>query len=160
MTERSKIMWNKIWVVILLVFIGCGLEDFTINPNERHVKINVEPQDARVVVKSMSDSRIRTLEPPYDLRYILRPYQATYVEVSRDGYRRKIVKLDGTREEINIKLQKLTEEEKMMLKYKTNAMGRAGPSLEEVPGVGGGGGGMGGTMGGTMGGAPGSFGGP
>lgn len=150
-------MWNKIWVVILLVFIGCGLEDFSINPNERRVKINVEPQNARVVVKSMSDSRIRTLEPPYDLRYILRPYQATYVEISHDGYRRKIVKLDGTREEISVKLEKLTEEEKMMLKYKTNAMGRAGPSLEEVPGLGGGGG----VMGGAMGGAPGSgFGGP
>lgn len=147
-------MWNKIGVVILLVFVGCGLEDFTTNPNERRVKISVEPQDARVVVKSMSDSRIRTLEPPYDLHYILRPYQATYVEVSRDGYRHKIVKLDGTREEISVKLEKLTDEEKMMLKYKTDAMGRAGPSLEEVPGIGGG------AMGGAMGGAPGSFGGP
>jgi hypothetical protein len=153
-------MWNKIWVVFLLVFIGCGLEEFTTNPNERHVKINVEPQDARVVIKSMSDSRIRTLEPPYDLRYILRPYQATYVEISRDGYRRKIVKLDGTREEISVKLEKLTDDEKMMLKYQTDAVGRAGPSLEEVPGIGGGVGAMGGAMGGAPGGAPGgSFGG-
>jgi hypothetical protein len=137
-------------VVVLLVAVGCGLEEITTDPNARFAHLTVEPEDARVVMKSMTASRIRTLSPPYDIDYVLRPYQATYLEISHKGYRSKIIKLDGTREEIHVKLEKLSEEELFLLKYKTGSAGRAGPSLNEIPGLGGtpgGGGGRGGSFG-------------
>ncbi len=158
-------MRKKLWglsLLIIITIIGCEIDEMAMNPNTRYVHLTVKPENSRVVVKSMSDSKIITLAPPYDFRYILRPYQATYVEISHKGYRRKIIKLDGTREEIKIMLEKMTEEEMIMLKYKTEAAGRAGPGLDDIPGVSGGvggpSGGMGGGMGGDMGGGTGGFG--
>ncbi len=167
----------KLWGLFSLIMImGCEIDEMAMNPNTRYVHLIVKPDNSRVVVKSMSDSKIITLTPPYDFRYILRPYQATYIEVTHKGYRKKIIKLDGTREEIKVKLEKMTEEEKIMLKYKTEAAGRAGPGLDDIPGVSGGvggpsgmgsgmGGGAGGPgigssggMGGDMGGGAGGFG--
>lgn len=149
MTIKLK-LWGLFFLSIIMV-MGCEIDEMAMNPNTRYVHITVKPENSRVVVKSMSDSKIITLSPPYNFRYILRPYQATYVEVTHKGYRKKIIKLDGTREEILVKLEKMTEEERIMLKYKTEAAGRAGPGLDDIPGVSGGVGGpsgMGGASGG------------
>lgn len=135
--QRKK-LWKILPLagVLLLGISGCGLDELDMNPNARYVKIVVKPEDARVVVKSMTDSRIKTLTPPYEYRFILRPFSQTFVEVTHKDYHRKIVRLDGTREVLNINLEKLTEEEIIMKKYRSGAAGRAGPSLGNIPGLG------------------------
>lgn len=102
--------------ILFFSIIGCKLGRIDKDVNVRYVRINVEPEDARVVVKSMeiadsnvktTDSKEKTLTSPYVYRYILHPNQEIPVKITKEGYHPKVVVINGMQEEINVKLDKI-----------------------------------------------------
>ncbi len=110
-------------VIVLLVVVLCSMvscSDIIIKdpPTTRgrgtavnplgmgEVRITTEPEGAKIMLISMGSRQMQTFYSPANINYMVTPAMPTVVTIAKKGYKPKNVRLDGTKQEIHVILEK------------------------------------------------------
>ncbi len=137
-------MYNlkKIAVLVVLVLgtAACSdiiIQDTTDLPRNmrtdpmgiQKVRITTEPEGAKIMLISMGNRQMQTFYAPAEIDYMITPAMPTVVTVSSKGYKPKNVRLDGSKEEIHVILDKA-------IMLPTYDFGTSSKSMGGAPGIG------------------------
>ncbi|MBI5787646.1 MAG: hypothetical protein HZA78_02160 [Candidatus Schekmanbacteria bacterium] len=70
------------------------------------IKITTEPDGAKIMVISMGNRKMQTFYSPAEISYVLTPAMPTVVTVAKKGFKSQNIRLDGTKEEIHVVMEK------------------------------------------------------
>lgn len=113
--KRKKIL--LLLLVSLLFVTGCEeiiIKDTaelprSLNNNPlgmQKVRITSEPDGAKIMLISMGNRQMQTFYAPAEINYMVTPAMPTVLTVAKKGYKPKNVRLDGTKDEIHVVLEK------------------------------------------------------